>query len=582
MFDDIASLKAANYDADMLRCAVLFSKSLNMVETIGQIAPLNAAKYWQIIKYTESINIVEYILNNIFPSVKVPKFSIFKNKSIHIVKYLIKRFEWTDYDKIFLNTCSTDVTQYLYTNKLIDESYHVSDRNYTINYIKQNSHDIILDKNTTDIEFVMAVLNGVNLQSDAANLPWESIDLHQAKILFALGLNKYDALWNTSSHDIIEYLLDNYIVPSDQELATHYKSMCCQIIISRWILREDVDLDDAYADHEKGFLYYFHNNHSAICDILATTTSFNVAIFIIENIEDFLGGDNVLYYSPASVISYVIRNQNSREMIDYIIKVVSAHKKGPEWLQYTLDHVSDITTLEKLMAYKFLTIQNMLKNNSNIKVLRYIMDMYDIDDYNDALINTLEIEKIKFLIEECGATEYNNALVRTCLCTNISLDTVRYLVEAGADDYNTALRNVCSYSMCKNTNDEVVLYLINKGANNVQQCILNMYANQHPMILRESSTFRMLLYCSRPDVLTIKNQLILVSNGIGVLLNKNSELLEYAEAIPFIAYRKNLLKILKVIPLLPELLNVVASYIEYTILGSLTRNNKSRVIEVED
>lgn len=89
-FDDIPGVQTLNCNAEMLNCAVLFAKSLSMVQAINQLSPLNNAAYWKIIQYTESITIIDYILTTIFPSVTVPKFSIFKNKSVEIVKYLIK------------------------------------------------------------------------------------------------------------------------------------------------------------------------------------------------------------------------------------------------------------------------------------------------------------------------------------------------------------------------------------------------------------------------------------------------------------------------------------------------------------
>jgi hypothetical protein len=166
------------------------------------------------------------------------------------------------------------------------------------------------------------------------------------------------------------------------------------------------------------------------------------------------------------------------------------------------------------------------------------------------------------------------------LDTYISLEAVQYLIEVGADDYNTALSNICSYNV-QGANDNVVLYLINKGANNTNHCVLNMYKTKHPSILKESEVFRMLLHCCDHYILSLDNQLNLVRNGIGVLLNKNPKLLEHSEAIPYINYRKTLLKQLQVMPLVPDLINVVASYIEYTMLGSLARNNKTRVVEFE-
>ncbi len=323
------------YDNNLLRTIVLYSKSVKMIQIIDNYAQLTTLDFCKIIQYTSVISVVDYILKYHFKNnlknpliIKNSKI-IFKNKSVTIIKYLINKLEWINYKEIYNITESEEIARYiLHISK--DKSMYGSTADKIFSYINKAADcNFKLNNAKTDVEILQMLLD------HTCKIKWHNkyISLRIAKILFALNYNKYEALWETQSEEIINYLLDKYITLYPTELINHCFTKCSQVIVSKWFNKlkhseyidtgllnyciqasdddnntthqyistrdlehafehglnlTNINIHDLYKHFKIHIQTYFKTYLNKIYLLLATTDSIDIIEFIINNIHDLI------------------------------------------------------------------------------------------------------------------------------------------------------------------------------------------------------------------------------------------------------------------------------------------------------
>ena len=527
------------YTADNFKDVAICSKSVAMYDMIQNTVKFTQRTHRNIIRYTRSISIVNRIIENESSGDNqfVPHIDMFKNISLDIIKYLIEKTKWTDFDAIYNFNYSPQVLHYLIIKGYGKSSkYDLDDSMLRVIGDNKKIYDQLFTYN--DVDFIGAVLDGCEIN-------WGSsfITLSNFKMLLALGRDPLDALYSVRNFKINCYLAEHHIYPTNNIMDSDNNSFKHAVISLQ--LKPDLsnltELCEKYGDET--LARYFYEEDGEVTDdnliaALATTNIPEVLDCLFDIIE-----------IPYAYISDAIVSNPDIDTVEYMIYLYKKKSKSIKFITYALKRVTTLEKLKLLLSFDFSTWDDLLIYHDNIEILRYLNTEYDYSKkrYNAALGSTTSFDKIKFLVEECRANDYNSALITVCSQTTINFDIVKYLVDVGANNFEDALIIMCKNIETLNAfNDKLVLYFYNLGANNIDR-ILVILKSCHPLKeLKRSSAFDMIVSISNNcnKVIINKEQLYFIKNGMGIFLYKNPALLLYEQAIPYIEYRNELVSIL--------------------------------------